>query len=79
MFPQMSEAERNSALLTTLSAIIVEMGTIKELIFNIAPNGNPRMEPLANNSHSSSVTAFVYSAELKVGVTLRQTEHQSIN
>ncbi|KNZ51494.1 uncharacterized protein VP01_392g5 [Puccinia sorghi] len=62
---KMCEPECYSALMTTLSAIIVEMGTVKESIANLAPNAIPSVKPITNNTHSASINSFVYSAELK--------------
>lgn len=66
---KMCEPECYSALMTTLSAIIVEMGTVKESIANLAPNAIPSVKPITNNTHSASINSFVYSAELKVRAT----------
>ena len=63
----MNQTDRHVALMTILSAVMVEIGNLKEAVLALAIPVPPSSEaPNATVTHTTQLIAFVYSNKLKV-------------
>ena len=69
----MNDVEQCTALITTISTVVLELENIKEMVSALTNNGPSRNEPVPLLTHSAQVNAFVYSADLKVSLAQYST------